>query len=223
MIADHWIEPLVSNHWRLCEEFTLKQAALLIVDCDPGSDYTHCEDWGVQQRPAGYEAAKQALTAALRRKSIIGSLVGLPYTDINGDEGGEIQGTVDLDRSTLDRESLVAWLRSRGVTSGFFFPSKSGEPDYLDPNHPRYSAKLAASVRAWMAMEDENLRRGRSILTAITTWLESRYLEFGLVHRQDGGEKANYKAGDRNDGAIRKAAQVANWQIEGGAPKTPTT
>jgi len=125
----------ISDHWRLCEELTVKQAALLIVGCDPGSEFGYCESWKPHERPIGYQAAKQALTAALRKTSVVGTLYGVAETDINGNEIGEIAGTIDVDRSTVERESLVNWLRSRGLRGGFFFPAVIDitDPDYLTP------------------------------------------------------------------------------------------
>lgn len=138
-------------------------------------------------------------------------------------EGGQdLGGDVDAWTTLIDVDVLKAWLEARNIRPPFFFPIDAGEPDYLNPKHPRYSSKLAASVRAWQAMEDENLRRAKSPVSAMTEWLATRYKEFGLIHRQDNA-KSGYVAGDRNDGAIKQAAQVANWQPDGGANKTPTT
>ena len=97
-------------------------------------------------------------------------------------------------------------------------------PDYLDPKNPRYAAKLEAAVKVWLAMEDENLRRGRTPAQAMIAWLESRYAQFGLIHKQSGKNsngETTYKIGERNDGAIKEVAKVANWESDGGAPKTP--
>lgn len=128
----------------------------------------------------------------------------------------------NLNKTTIDREDLIAWLRSRRHTTGFFFPAAvvSDAPDYLNPAHPRHSPNLAAAVCAWRAMEDENLRRGKSAKTAMENWLESRYREFGLAHEKD-NDKNKTKAGDVNKTAIREAAKVANWETGGGVPKTP--
>lgn len=213
----------ISVHWRLCDELSVKNAALLAVGVDPASaEGSLCEGWQVHERPHGYEAAKHAFSNALRNGRIEGSNCEVPEYDFNGNEVGSIPGTTDIDRSIVERDSLVLWLASRGVSGGFFFPDPqvSTAPEYLDPQHPRYSDKLAAAVMVWQAMEDENLRRGKSLVTAMKDWLETRYKEFNLVHDHD-NPKSNYKAGDRNDGAIRQVAQVANWLTKGGPPPTP--
>lgn len=132
-------------------------------------------------------------------------------------------GDIDAWATLIDVDDLKSWLESRNLRPAFFFPPDdrpSGEPDYLNPKHPRYSFKLAAAVRVWQAMEDENLRRGKGVLNAMKDWLGSRYKELDLVYPSDG---RTYSRGDRNGGAITQVAQIANWNADGGTPKTPTT
>ena len=214
----------ISDIWRLCEELTVKQAALLCAGFDPASNEgTNCEDWSPHQRPSGYEAAKHGISAALRKGKITGTHVELSYRDWDGNIEGYLPNTTDINESHVDRDSFVQWLSSRGLYPGFFFPAAAKTPGYLDPEHPRYAPKLAAVVHVWQAMEDENLRRARSPASAMSAWLESRYKEFGLVHKQAGKHKdgkAAYEIGDLNGGAITQVCQVANWS-EGGAPTTP--
>ena len=48
-------EAEIANGWRLCEELTVKQAALLFAGCDPASNEgTNCEEWKPHERPTGY-------------------------------------------------------------------------------------------------------------------------------------------------------------------------
>jgi hypothetical protein len=200
----------ISDYWRLCDELTLKQAALLIVECDPSSEAGYCEKWEVHLRPTGYEASKQALSSALRKAIIMGQHFGKTMHDINGNEMGEYPETTDVDRSTLERDSLIKWLSSRGIKTGFFFPDDTTYPDYMDPKNGRYSSKLAAAVKVWQAMEDVNLRKGKAPTVAMHTWLETRYKDLGLEW-----------AGKINNTGITEVVKVANWQTSGGATKTP--
>jgi hypothetical protein len=55
------------DYWRLCDELSVVQAALLIAGCDPSSDGEYVEGWAHEMRPMGYEAAKTAISNALRR------------------------------------------------------------------------------------------------------------------------------------------------------------
>lgn len=61
------------DYWRLCEELSIVQAALLIVGENPSSEAgSCCEQWDIHHRPDGYEAAKTAISHALRKKVIVG-------------------------------------------------------------------------------------------------------------------------------------------------------
>ena len=216
-------EPAISEYWRLCDELTVQQAVLLIVGIDPASEAAECEHWKPQERPRGYDPVKQALSTALRKGAIAGTNALVEIHDINGCPIDAYPDTTDVYASTVEAASLVQWLRSRGMNTGFFFPqedSTSGEPDYLNPKHLRFSFKLAAAVRVWQAMEDENLRRGKGPIPAMEDWLGSRYKELGLVHRQS-NRKSGYEKGDRNGGAITQVATIANWNPDGGPPETP--
>lgn len=198
----------ISDFWKLSEELTVQQATLLVVGCDPGSQFSYCESWKVEERPRGYEAVKQAVSAGLRSGSIKGQHIGLPEHDFNGNEVGWIEGTTDVGRSMVERESLVTWLQSRGVRSGFFFPMATDAPEYLDPGNLRYAPKLAAAVRAWQAVTDTN---GKHPKQALMKWLREHAALFNLSDED----------GKPNETGIEEAAKVANWQPGGGAPKTP--
>lgn len=221
-LSQPWLDEEISDYWRLPETFTIQQAALLVVGVDPASETgCNCDGWKVNERPRGYEAAKQGIAAALKTGRIKGVVEPEIGYDINH-EPYPLEGTFDVLRSEIERESLVAWLSSRGFRRGFFFPEEADAPDYLDPGGPRYAPKLAAAIRAWQAVGDENLRRGKSAKQAMEQWIEANYKALGLVHRRDSGNGINgYKAGDMNKSAVREAAKVANWEEDGGAPSTP--
>lgn len=199
------------DFWRLCDELSVAQAALLLAGVDPSSECgAYCEGWETHERPVGYEAGKAAIGNALRGGKISGELIPLYERDINGNITDEVPNTVDIDRSLVDVGSLREWLVERGIRSNFFSTVRADTPDYLDPRHPRYSSKLAAAVLAWLAMEDVNLLSGKVPREAIAGWLETRYLELGLVWN-----------GDINRTGIEEVSKVANWKPTGGAPKTP--
>jgi hypothetical protein len=139
--------------------------------------------------------------------------VSLPeYDPFNGNAIGEIPGTMDLTESMVEVASLRTWLAARGVKTGFFFPDGGGIPDYLDSRHPRYAAKLAAAVHAWLAVENESAVNGKSPKQALARWLREHSVQFGLADSD----------GKPNETGIEEIAKVANWQRGGGAPKTPS-
>jgi hypothetical protein len=71
------------DYWRLCDELSVIQAALLIVGEDPSSNLGYVEDWDLHERPEGYEAAKTAISNALRSGAIKGKVIRLYEQDIN--------------------------------------------------------------------------------------------------------------------------------------------
>jgi hypothetical protein len=196
------------DYWRLCDELTIMQAAMLVVGEDPSTENSYVENLDIQFRPSGYEAAKTAISHGLRKEGILGNIVPHYYTDINGFDCGEIAGSIDVKESTVDVESLRIWLRGRGFRSGFFFPIDTGNPDYLNPTDPRYASKLAAAVSVWQAVTDP---KGKHPKQALTKWLREHAAEFGLSDDE----------GKPNETGIEEVAKVANWQPGGGAPKTP--
>lgn len=204
-------ETEISIHWRLCDELSVKNAALLVVGVDPASEAgSYCEEWKPHERPFGYEAAKHAICNALRKGTLKGINCEQPEYDFNGNEVGSIPGTTDIDRSIVERESLVGWLRDRGICTGFFFPQQQevSGPEYLNSQHPRYSQKLAAAVRAWESATDTP---GKTPKQVITAWLKAHAGEYNLCDEN----------GDHRAQAIEEIAKVANWAPGGGAPKTP--
>jgi hypothetical protein len=200
------------DYWRLCDELTVVQAALLVIGEDPSRENAYAENWDLPNRPIGYEAAKTAISHALRKGIIEGNLIPLYETDINGNPYAEITGSVHVELSTVDVESLCIWLRKRGVKSGFFFPTATDNPEYLNPNHPRYAPKLAAAVNAWMAIGEATENNGKTVKQSLLKWLREH--------------AANYKLSDDegkpNETGIEECAKVANWQDKGGAPRTPS-
>jgi hypothetical protein len=198
------------DYWRLCDELSVINAALLVVGEDPGSSAAYVENWDSDKRPVGYEAAKAAIVSAIRNKLLNGYLAPRYAYNDNGFATEAIPGTLDITESTVDVASLKEWLACRGFRSGFFFPEATGAPDYLDPEHRHYAPKLAAAVKAWQAVENAELG-GKSPKQVLAKWLREHAAEYGLSDDD----------GNPNDTGIEEAAKVANWQPGGGAPKTP--
>ena len=199
------------DYWRLCDQLDIVQAALLVSGCDPSIDHGYVEGWDIENRPTGYEAAKAAISDALKNGSIEGQLARLVKHDVDGNFLDIIEDSIDLRESRVEVESLRSWLSDRGYRTGFFFPTATGAPDYLDPDHPRYAPKLAAAVKAWLACGDESATQGKTAKQALVKWLREHASEFGLSNDD----------GKPNETGTEETAKVANWQPGGGAPKTP--
>jgi hypothetical protein len=192
-------------YWRLCDQLSVVQAALLIVGKDP-STYAHrVAPISGEESPVGYYAVMAALKNAVQRKTLPASIAEMEYP--------QVPGEVDWHGTILAVEDIKVWLRSRGIGTGFFFPGSAAGPDYLSEFHPNYSAKLAAAIEAWKAVSaDDHLRRGKTVKQALHVWLRQHANEFGLT-KEDGNP---------NEQGIEEVAKIANWDTKGGAPKTPS-
>ena len=89
----------------MCDELSVIQAALLIAGRDPSSDADYIEGWEPEKRPLGYEAAKTAISNALRRGAINGRLVPIYEHDMNGNIC-EIEHSIDLSNSRVEVDAL---------------------------------------------------------------------------------------------------------------------
>lgn len=197
------MEPL--DYWRLCDEFSVVQAALLIVGEDPAQLQDDVDRNAPSYRPPGYDAARTAMMNAIKGKRLPATLVDIE--DDNGNRYGP-----DWGQTRIAVEDLRTWLRSRGITTGFFFPAAEAGPEYLSDFHPNYSAKLAAAIEAWTVVSgNPEIRRGKSVKQALVVWLRQHANEFGLT-KEDGNP---------NEQGIEDVAKIANWDTKGGAPKTP--
>ncbi|OGA46248.1 MAG: hypothetical protein A3G25_16915 [Betaproteobacteria bacterium RIFCSPLOWO2_12_FULL_63_13] len=214
------------DYWRVCDELSVIQAALLMVGIDPSSEKGYAESWQPHERPHGYEAARTALINAVLSKTLCATVRHCAWERgwNEAPEEGEIVGSdsrhreiiykaePDWSKTTVRVDDLRAWLNRRGFKHGFFFPEATDNPDYLDPEHPSYAPKLAAAVEAWRVVStDAEQTRGKSPKKAIIAWLRLNADKFGLT--KDDGK--------RNELGIEEVAKIANWDTKGGAPKTP--
>lgn len=160
---------------------------------------------------AHFSEGESEYLSALFSRSITGELVQQSDFDMNGNDVGFLEGTIDVYRSTVNVDSLKQWLRLRlkGFATGFFFPERVETVDFLDPHNPRYAPKLAASVKAWQAVTDGG---SKSPKQALNKWLREHAAEFKLTN--DDGRPVEQ--------AIEDCSKVANWKQTGGAPKTPS-
>ncbi len=116
---------------------------------------------------------------------------------------------IDWRETRIEKEDFKQWLLSRDSKPAFFFGKQaSNEPDYLNPNHWKYSPKLAATNMAWQSVTETN---GKTPKQALMKWLREHAAEYGLTDDE----------GKINETAIDECAKTANWKPDGGAPTTP--
>jgi len=233
MTAQQQINPF----WQFVDPLTVRQAAALVAGIDPDAVAPDNSDnyrpvlaaltqaviagtlpavirhsaWerGWIEDPEKGEKIARRVTIHNGGWDDLDANIARPAADVVRRRDVVYRATPDWSMTTVTRADLVAWLKSRGRTSGFFFPDDAPTgAGYLDPQHPRYAPKLAAAIRAWESVTDMN---GRSPKQALEAWLRDHAVELGLADSR--GEMAKQTAD--------VIAQVANWQTGGGAPKTP--
>ena len=180
-------------------------------------------------KPTGFDAIFSGITQAIKNEKL-NAILHYPAYEVNGwanvkegesafisdvktinyDKAKIVYKTApDWNLTTVNVDDLKQWLASKNHKPDFFFGEQSSNaPDYLDPNHPRYSAKLAAVVMAWQSVADT---KGKSPKQALTKWLREHAAEYGLI--DDEGKIIEL--------AIEECAKTANWNKGGGAPTTP--
>lgn len=206
------------DYWRLCNELTVVQAALLIIGEDPaeGSE-EYVLEWEFHNRPKGFNAVFAALKSAVNSQIIEAKIAHSgEYIEWNYQEEYRSQWkreeVPDWKLTTIDVMDLKNWLLRRGINTGFFFPNGVDERSYLDAGNPFYAPKLAAAVKAWEAItNDESSLLRKTPKQALEKWLREHATEFNLT-KDDGTHNAQ---------GIDQVAKVANWKPEGGAMKTP--
>ena len=108
------------DYWRLNDDLSIIEAALLVIGEDPGKLAPDVEKHVAQNQPRGYMAARNGIAGGLRKGLITGNLMPLDDVDWNGNVVGEIHGSTDFAYSRVDVESLKQWLLNRGILSSLF-------------------------------------------------------------------------------------------------------
>ena len=204
------------DHWRLCDELSVIDAALLYAGLNPATSFVN--DSGFGEKNPIYTAARTALIAAVRSNRLKATIRKDAtyqhhyYENTESIGEWEMASEPNWNDTTILVDDLRDWLKSRGIKSGFFFPqTETEQPDYLDRNHSNYSPKLAAAIEAWLAVtQNPTFTKSKSVKQAIGIYLRSKAGSFGLI-KDDGNP---------NENGIEEVAKVANWETKGGAPKT---
>lgn len=235
-------EAISMKEWRLSDELSVVNAAILITGNDPS---TEREVYDPKMRRAfleqvtnghkGYDATFNALRSAILANKLQARVVF--SVDVDAEElravvrvsqqlsqlGGQLvsackdavylQREPDWKQTMVEVDELKRWLQSRNFRPAFFFPTTetASEPipkvgNFMDPNHHRYSDKLACAVAAWEAITQP--RRGKSVKQTISAWIK----EHGAKYTRDGNPFSNQ--------AREGIATLANWNPGGGTPRT---
>ena len=194
------------DFWRLCEELSFVQAALLLAGHDPSHLECNIDNRPTEKQPEGYPACRRSIESAVRQGKVKGSM---EYSEAEFGDGRYLNNHSSL----VEVDSLKSWLLSKGFHNHFFFFPDGVESEFLDVDHPRYAPKLAAAVTAWRALDDPESLKAKSPKQALQKWLNLHAAQFDLCDSE----------GKPTESAIEEIAKVANWQTKGGAPSTPTS
>ena len=159
------------DFWRLCDELTIVQAALLILDTDPTEVQNRIERKANEPKPDGYEAVKSALASACILEKVRSRKSFYDNTDY-----------LNHSETTVEVDSLKEWLKQKGLLCKFFFPvyEKTGN-EFLNSKNPNYAPKLAAAVNAWLTIsENPQLTKGKTIKQSLIKWLRENSKEYGF-------------------------------------------
>ena len=202
------------DYWRLCDELSVVQAALLIAGLDP-AEFPYVMDWEADKRPENFSATLAAFSHAINGGRLPATI--RPVVRQGWDDAAECMVDYDTEepdwhKSTILIENIIVWLKNRGFKTEFFSSKTVDTPDFLDPTNINYSPKLAAAIGAWQAVHaDPELIKGKTVKQALLKWLRKNADQFGLT-KEDGNP---------NEQGIEEVAKISNWDTKGGAPKTP--
>ena len=188
------------KRWRIVEQFTIYQIALLIEGYDPGEyEELAFSEWSFSVR-----SETSPVLTALRHAFEDESLA--LHKTVYYEDGG-----INFNLSLVHVDQLRKWLGGKGIPGGFFAPDfKAAAVE--NPFGRFYAPKLAAANAAWKAVTSDPKRwRGKSPKKALTLWLTEHAADYDLQN----------KDGTPNATGIEEVAKVANWKPAGGAPATP--
>lgn len=224
-----------TNYWDLCEEYSVIQAALLIVDEDPATLQHVVEQNSPDFRPHGFDAVYSALQKAVSAGSLEASIrhsiisqgclqaIAEEYASFSQNNTEILtanNGTSyiyslapDWHLTTIQKADLIKWLRARNFYCNFFTPVENITISQPSEEQPFCTPKLLAALDAWEAVRSNNgALKGNTPKQAIQKWLRQNAANYGLVNSK----------GRPNELAIEEIAKVVNWSPKGGAPRTPS-
>ncbi len=190
------------DYWKLCNEFSVVQAVLIICGIPPEDQQYTVERISETQCPAGYIPLRTAFVHALKT----GYLQPAKMVFLCDDLGHELDH-VDLHTTLISGVEINRFIRAKGIDCDFFEPL-IGRDQKAGPDQPPMPVKLNAALKAWSAVSaDPNRLRGKSPKQALEKWLIENAAELGLLNRH----------GKPNSTGIEEICKVANWKPGGGA------
>ena len=192
------------SRWKLADELTPYQIALLISGYDPSEfESDHPDRW-----PEEVRRDISPFLNAIKNVARSGRVEMTPVTFENG-----YDNDINWLATTVNIDSLCEWMRRRNFYDGFFMIEHEKIDELVNPSGEYYAPKLAAAVRAWneTTSSSESLN-GKTPKKALEIWLRKHANEYGLTG----------KDGNPNELGIEEICKVSNWKPGGGATPTPS-
>lgn len=194
--------------WRLAHSVTITQAAFLIMDEDPGA---HTLDADFAPEKSDIWRRDQTATHVIspeRFRSAYNAVYSAAQAELFlVDHFREESGVVIWAQSRIAVSDLKRWLSDNDVRPVSLFGNRQGT-EATDPSHPRYAPKLAAALSAWEAVKEAP--PNKTVKQGLVRWLNENAARFGLVDDE----------GLPREKLIAELAAFANWDPNGGPPKT---
>lgn len=203
------MEDALNNHnapinplWRLHPYLSLRDAAALVAGYEPTQIARELLNDNFEFSFPNFTPALSVLAGAIKAKEFKADICKTEDPD-------PVSSGISMEFTRISTHELKEWMYLGGYEQGFFFPDvKPDMPGYLNPEHARYSPKLAASVKAWIAYEE---LPGKHPKQSLMRWLRLHAANFKMINDD----------GNPVEQAVEQCSAVANWQPGGGAPKTP--
>ena len=123
-----------------CDELTVKQAALVILNVDPGDIGDYVDGWEPHKRPGGYTAVLSAMQHAIISERLRATVIKRDLGFLQSDASHPV-ARIDWHATRVLVDDLKDWHTERGARPSFFFPVRAASVEYLDPQHPNFSQK----------------------------------------------------------------------------------
>lgn len=191
--ADYWLL------WRIVDPLSIREAARLLAGLNPKPSSNRIDS--DREKAAKADAYGIALIRAVQ-SGRVESVSSLAWDGSYGDTG--ICDYTDeglCDATTIHVAELAHWAHRCGISH--HWPTDSREHGKGELDLSRYPPELRAAIEAFEAVHvDPKATAGKSAKQALREWLDANKPELS-------GE------------ARGRLSTVANWQKDGGAPKTP--
>jgi hypothetical protein len=232
------------DHWRICEEFSVIQAAMLIVGIDPSLQSP--ESMKADERPPRWNPTLTALKHAIPGKWKSVASLGEGWDEDPG-EGEKLTEDVQL---FPDQDEVLEEAHNTRL-QGINIPSRAGlGPDYRSrwwssgmARQPRREIRVLlpkwerSRERPWSGrptfLDPRHPNYSAKLAAAIAAWqavtddpklMRAKSVKAALTRwLRDNARKLRLtkKDGIVNEQAIEEIAKVANWDPKSGAPKAP--